>query len=204
MDTLSGVIFVLIGPGGAGKNVMMKDVQKQFSDLEQLATATTRDMRAGEQEGREHLFVSLEQFKQMIANKELLEYQEVTKDRYYGIPRHVVKNCLAQGKVLIADIEVLGAQALVKEYGENVVQIFVTVPGDTLEESLKILKQRMEARADNSTAIQERMERAKSLELPYMSYCDYVIVNDTLEQAVLELTNIIKLEREKRQLVGEA
>lgn len=204
MDTLSGVIFVLIGPGGAGKNVMMKAVQKVYSDVQQLATATTRAMREGEQQGRDHLFVSETEFRQMIANNELLEYQEVTPNRFYGIPRKIVQESLASGKILIADIEVLGAQKLLKEFTSNVVQIFVTVPGDTREEVLKILKKRMEARADNATAIEERLERAIALELPYKPHCQYVIVNDILEDAVQELSEIIRHEREKRQLVGEA
>jgi guanylate kinase len=62
----------------------------------------------------------------------------------------------------------------------------------------------MQARADNATAIEERLERAIRMELPYLPDCDYVISNGTLSQAVYELSAIIKLEREKRQLVGEA
>ncbi len=201
--TLSGVIFVMIGPGGAGKNAIMKAIIARHMGVQQLATATTRPMRADEEQGREHLFISTETFQQMITNDELLEFQEVTPSKFYGIPRQAVAESLSQGETRIADIEVLGARALVTAFPENVVQIFVTVPGETLDDQLDVLESRMLKRDDNTTNIEKRLERAKVLELPYQSQCDYVVVNDTLEHAIDLVADIIQQELKNRQLIGE-
>ncbi len=201
-ENLTGVIFVMIGPGGAGKNAIMRAIIEQSSIVSQLATATTRPMRDDEQHGREHLFINLDKFRQMIDNDELLEYQEVTTNRFYGIPRQSVVDNLSKSKVLIADIEVLGAQELKKAFPDYVVQIFVTVPGNSAEEQLNVLKGRMIQRED-STNIQERLERAKNLEFPYQSECDYVVINDELNHAIQLVSDIIQQELQKRQLLGE-
>ena len=201
-QNLTGVIFVMIGPGGAGKNAIMRAIIEQTNIVSQLATATTRPMRADEKQGREHLFISLETFRDMIDNNELLEYQEVTSNRFYGIPRQSVVDNLSQSKVLIADIEVLGAQELAKAFPQHVVQIFVTVPGSTAEEQLAVLEERMRQR-DNSTHIEERLARAKTLEFPYQTECDYVVVNDDLTHAIQLVSDIIQQELKKRHLLGE-
>lgn len=201
-QNLTGVIFVMIGPGGAGKNAIMRAIINQSNIVSQLATATTRPMRTDEQQGREHLFISLENFQTMINNNELLEYQEVTSNRFYGIPRQSVVDSLSQSKVLIADIEVLGAQELVKAFPQHIVQIFVTVPGSSPEEQLTVLEERMRQRGD-STNIEERLERAKTLEFPYQTQCDYVVINDELSHAIELVSGIIQQELKKRDLLGE-
>ncbi len=199
---LPGVIFVMIGPGGAGKNAIMKALMADNPAICQLATATTRNKRGDEEQGREHLFVSRRRFEQMIAAGELLEYQEVTPGKYYGIPRQTVADGLAAGEIRIADIEVLGAQVLADTFAENVVQIFVTAPGATIDEQLAILKRRMYKRADPYTDIDQRLQRAEELELPYQSQCDYVVVNDSLSAAIDRTRGIVQRELAARQLAG--
>jgi len=202
-DNPAGVIFVMIGPGGAGKNAIMKAIIQQSAIVSQLPTATTRAMRDGEKQGREHLFISLDEFIAMRDAGELLEHQEVTPNKWYGVPRQSVADSVANGYVRIADIEVLGAEALATAFPDHVVQIYVTIPGDTLEAQLKILEDRMKQRDDNTTNIGARLKRAKTLELPYQSKCDYVVVNDDLSQAVQQVSDIIDRELKKRQLIGQ-
>ena len=200
---LTGVIFVMIGPGGAGKSAIIKAIIAQSAHIQQLPTATTRAMRADEQRGREHLFVTSDQFQQMIKNDQLLEYQEVTPNKLYGIPRQLVADSLSGGKIRITDIEVLGAKALAAAFPDNTVQIFVTVPGDSIAGQLTLLKQRMQQRSDRATDIAQRLERAQSLELPYQNCCDYIVVNDALEQAIQSTSAIIQKELKQRRLAGE-
>ena len=197
-----GVIFVMVGPGGAGKNAIMKAIISRHDRIRQLATATTRPMRADEKQGREHLFVSFEQFCSMIKNDQLLEFQEVTPGKLYGIPRQTVTDCLLSGEIRMADIEVLGARKLVESFPDNVVQIFVTVPGSTIEAQLKVLRDRMGRRDDGITDIQQRLERARNLELPYQQDCDYLVVNDTLKCAIKTAETFIKEELARRHLIG--
>lgn len=203
-EAVSGAIFVMIGPGGAGKNAIMKSIIAHYDKISQLATATTRVMRPDEEQGREHLFLTPEQFQQMINNDELLEFQEVTPDKFYGIPRQTVVDCLARGQICIADIEVLGAQKLVAAFPYNVVRIFVTVPGETIQEQLEILEQRMRQRDDGATDILGRLERARELELPYQGECDYILVNDSLEHAIAKAQLIIRSEMRRRKLLEPA
>ncbi|MCY3779520.1 MAG: hypothetical protein OXG78_04345 [Chloroflexi bacterium] len=199
-EKLPGVIFVMIGPGGAGKNAIMKAVIAEFSNVRQLATATTRQMRSDEAQGREHLFLSQAEFARMIECGDLLEYQEVTPGKFYGIPRQSIADALASGAVRIADIDVLGAKVLAQAFKDNVIQLYITVPGVEMAEQLEVLRQRMRARADQFTDIEERLERAKTLELPYKDECDYVVVNDDLAQAVSRTRAIVKRELKARGL----
>ena len=201
-ENLQGLILVMIGPGGAGKNAIMKAIIENYVSVQQLATATTRDIRPDEKQGREHLFVSLKQFQAMIANDELLEFQEVTPGKFYGIPRQTVADCLKSADVRIADIEVLGAEKLARAYPENVVQVFVTVPGESIDAQTKVLEQRMQQRGDGVTDIEHRLERARTLELPYQSRCHHVVVNDTLGQAIASTRIIVDVELAQRGLVG--
>lgn len=201
-----GLLFVLVGPGGAGKNTLMRATLEAFETLRQLATATTRPMRDGEQHGREHLFVTREKFQQMIATGELLEWQEVTPGKFYGVPRSSVETALANGQHLIADIEVYGAQALRVAFRDDVVLIFVTVPGATLPAQLEVLRDRMgnEDRNESAGLIQQRLDRARDIELPFANECEHVIVNDDIERAVTELKTIIQGHLQARTTAAQA
>ena len=199
----AGVIFVMIGPGGAGKNAIMKALIAGSDEIRQLATATTRPMRADEMQGREHLFLNECQFKEMIQAGQLLEYQEVTPGKFYGIPRHTVTVVLSAGGIRIADIDVLGAGDLATAFPGNVVQIFVTVAGADLAEQLAVLRGRMQQRADENTDIERRLKRAEALELPYQCHCDYVVVNDDLPGAIARTRSIIADELRARGLWSE-
>jgi guanylate kinase len=197
-DQHHGTLFVLVGPGGTGKNTLMNAFMKNHPEVvKQLATATTRPKRDNEEHGREHLFVSLDEFRRMLANNELLEHQEVTPTKYYGIPRASVENSIYYGRNLIADIEVRGAEILRQTYPEDVVLIFVTVPGKTIDEKLRVLQHRMIVRLDRMPTeqdredIQHRLDRALKLEFPFESQCQYTVVNDEFPAALEHLDEII-------------
>lgn len=197
-DQNHGTLFVLVGPGGSGKNTLMNAFMKHHPDLvRQLATATTRPKRDNEEHGREHLFVSLQEFHRMLEHHELLEHQEVTPSKYYGIPRASVEDNLFSGRNLIADIEVKGAQVLKDTYPDHVMLIFVTVPGSTMHEQLEILRQRMIERLGRTPTdkeredIQHRLVRAQEMEFPFETNCDYTLINDDFNQAFTKLTDII-------------
>jgi guanylate kinase len=179
----------------------MKAIIAGFPGILQLATATTRPMRADEKQNREHLFLSEPEFKRMICAGELLEHQEVTAGKFYGIPRATVNEVMAAGAVRIADIEVLGAMELAAAFPNNVVQVFVTVPGNSVPEQLTLLRRRMQVRDDAITDIDQRLERARRLELPYQSRCDYIVVNDELAHAIDATAAIINRELEARHLL---
>ena len=180
-----GLLFTLVGPAGAGKNRLMKYVIERTS-LHQLPTATTRPIRAGEQEGREHLFVSRETFQRMIETDQLLEHQ-VIHGNLYGMPRSAVEAALDSGKSVIADIEVLGADRARAIYPENVVSIFIQTP------SIGTLIGRMRERRESEFEIGKRLLRVP-MELDYACNCLYVILNDSFERAADKLYRIVAAE----------
>ena len=195
-----GILITLVGPAGAGKNQLMNDMIARFAGrqprVRQFPTATTRPPREGEQDGREHHFVSVQRFQQMIAQDELLEWQLVHgkgNDRYYGMPRATLENGLDTGEVLMADIEYLGAKQVKAQYTDNVVGVFVMPP------SIGALIQRMKNRAtENESEIAKRLLRVPA-ELEYAKQCDYVIVNDSFAEAASALYGIIQAELARRQ-----
>ena len=199
-EATSGAIFVMIGPGGAGKNAIMKAIIARSDNIAQLATATTRAMRPDEAQGREHLFLTADKFQAMIDNDQLLEYQEVTPGKFYGIPRQTVIDCLAEGRILIADIEVLGAQKLVAAYPRMSCRSLSPCLARRSTNNWTCSKRRMRGRDDGATDVQERLERARQLELPYQGECDYILVNDNLEHAIAKAQLIIRSELKRRGL----
>ncbi len=188
-----GLLFILVGPSGAGKNTLMRHVQQQFRDLPQLATATTRPPRPGEQQGREHLFVTHEAFQRMIAGNELIEFQNVHMDDYYGTPRQTVEEALDKNQDLIADIEFLGAERIQEQYPENTVLIFVAPT------SLRTLEERIRMRGNiTPEEVENRLKRVR-FEMTFARKCDYLIINDILEPAAEHLRRIIISERHRRR-----
>ncbi len=192
LASCTGLLFVLCGPSGVGKNAMMQGTLAALSTLSQMPTATTRAIRPTEQEGREHFFVSSEAFQQMNADGALVEFQEVYPGRFYGTPRQQIDDALHEGKLLIADIDVIGASKLKAAFGENLILIFVAPP------SLATLEARLRERGNMDEAeIQTRLARAP-LELEYAQYCDYRIVNVDLAQSAAAAIAIVRTEAERR------
>ena len=187
-----GILFILVGPSAAGKNTLMKRVQQQIGDLPQLATATTREPRDDEIEGREHRFVTKDAFQKLIGTGALIEYTPVHMNDWYGTPRQTVEDAIRMGQDLIADIEFLGASQIHAAYPDTTVLIFVT------PSRLDTLPERIRQRGGLSRqAIANRFERAK-FEMTFAPKCDYLILNDIIDPAVEHLRQIIISERARR------
>jgi guanylate kinase len=187
-----GTLFILVGPSGAGKNTLMRRVQDRIDDLPQLATMTTRAMRAGEQNGREHWFVSQQEFEDLIANDRLIEWQQVHLNDLYGTPRAPVEAAINTDRDLIADIEFLGATEIHKAYPQHTILIFVT------PSNLDILADRIRQRGDiTPEALADRLERAR-FEMTFAPKCHYLVINDEREPAAETLRHIILSERARQ------
>ncbi|MBI5669451.1 MAG: guanylate kinase [Chloroflexi bacterium] len=189
-----GLIFVLVGPPGVGKNALMNVVLNRVDNLRQLPTATTRAPRPNEQQGREHLFVTRDEFQQLIDSKALIEWQ-VVHGELYGMPRATVEEAIAGEHDLIADIDVLGATYLRSLYPDNAVLIFIQPP------SLDELKKRMETRGERPEEIAKRLRRV-DMEMQYAPLCDYLITNAVLEDASEILYAIVLAERSRSALLN--
>lgn len=184
----TGNLIVISGPSGVGKGTIGARLLEKHDDLCFSVSATTREMREGEQEGVNYYYKTIEEFRAMIDNNEFLEYMQVFGKNYYGTPRKFVEEKLAQGISVLLDIDVQGAMVVKKNYPEAVM-IFIAPP--TLSE----LHRRLVGRGtDSEEAVERRFAQAKT-ELAMVHEYDYVVVNDDLELAVEDVECILRSSR---------
>ncbi len=183
MPEKRGKLIVVSGPSGAGKSTVIQKLMERRSDLCFSVSATTRDPREGEVQGKDYFFVSHEAFDEMVERGELLEHATYVKN-CYGTPRNYVEQRRAEGLHVLLDIEVQGA-AQVRAKVSDAVTVFVIPP------SLEVLRQRLHDRGtDSELVIQERLERARA-EYVEAAFYDYIVVNDDADAAAKELDAII-------------
>jgi guanylate kinase len=180
-------LFLLVGPSGVGKNTVMDGVLKKNLNLGAVPSYTTRPPRQREKNGREYFFVSQNEFRDLIKNHQLLEYEEVHPGILYGTPLHKIGELLKE-KDLIKHIDVLGVQSLKKAFPANIVIIFLKPP--SLEELKNRIKKRGELSEDQ---IKQRLSRIP-FEMKTVDMADYRVVNDKLAKCVDDVVKIIKRE----------
>ena len=177
------------GPSGAGKGTICEQLRNKRKNLAYSVSATTRAPRKGEVDGRDYFFVTIEKFKEMIANNELLEYAEIYGN-YYGTPRSYVMSILDEGRDVVLEIDPQGALQ-VKESFPDAVFVFVVPP------SLDELSKRIYKRGTDSEEVIKRRLSAATSELAYASKYDYIVVNDEVEKATNKVSNILDAERNR-------
>lgn len=184
-----GILIVVSGFSGAGKGTIMKELLKRYDNYALSISATTRQPREGETDGREYFFKTADEFEKMIAKDELIEYARYVEN-YYGTPRAYVEEQLENGKDVILEIEIQGALK-VKEKLPDTLLLFVTPP------SAAELEHRLVGRGtETREVIASRMHRAKEEALGMDRY-DYLVVNDDLDQCVEEVHEIIQSEHRR-------
>ena len=185
--TERGLLIVLSGPSGVGKGTVRKAIfDSEDNDFQYSISMTTRKMRDGETEGVDYYFRSREEFEELIATGEMLEYAEYVGN-YYGTPLSYVQKTLDEGKDVFLEIEVQGAKQ-VKEKVPDGVFIFLTPP------DLSELRSRIVGRGtDAMEVIDERMRVARE-EIEMMALYDYAVVNDEVPKAVKRVKEIIATE----------
>lgn len=178
-----GILIIISGFSGAGKGTLVKRLVEKYDSYSLSISATTREPRPGEVNGREYFFISKEQFESKIAENGLIEYASYC-DNYYGTPREYVERQLEDGKDVILEIEIQGAHKVKKQY-PDALTLFVMTP-DAEE-----LRYRLESRGTESAeVIEKRMQRAAEEALGIKEY-EYIVVNDKLETCVDEIHRII-------------
>lgn len=188
-----GLMLIVSSPSGAGKTTLTRRLLAEDEDVELSISATTREARPGEENGRDYYFVSHERFQEMIENDELLEHAIVFENRY-GTPRGPVTEALQAGKDVIFDIDWQGTQQLMSSSRAiDLVRIFILPP------SIAALEKRLKQRGqDSAETIAKRMTKAEN-EISHWAEYDYVLVNDDLEQTYADLKAIVRAERYRRE-----
>ncbi len=178
-----GNLFVISGPSGAGKGTLVEKLPQEVDDIWVSISATTRDPRDGELDGKDYFFKTKEEFMSMIDNGELLEWA-CYSDNYYGTPYSTIEKRVEDGFQVVLEIEVQGA-LLVREKLPNAILIFIEPP------SLEELERRLRVRGTESE--DEIRKRLKTAEVELSRKMDYDIsfVNDNLETTLHELSSYI-------------
>jgi guanylate kinase len=186
-----GLLLVISSPSGAGKTSLSRRLVRDHVDLNLSISATTRQARPGEQDGREYWFVEPSVFQAMVAENAFMEWAEV-HEHAYGSPKAPIHEHLRQGRDVLFDIDWQGAQAIARAAPDDTVRVFILPP------SMADLGRRLRTRAqDAEEVITRRLGRARG-EIAHWPEYDYVIINDELERAYAELSAIYDVERLKR------
>jgi guanylate kinase len=186
-----GLMFVMSSPSGAGKTTLSRGLLDTDDEIVMSVSATTRNPRPGEVDGKDYYFVSVEDFGLMVNRGEFLEHAKVF-DNYYGTPRGPVEEALSNGKDVLFDIDWQGTQQLKENAREDVVSIFILPP------STQELERRLHTRAqDSAEIVAKRMAKAAD-EMSHWAEYDYIIVNQDLDKSRTQIRAILDAERLKR------
>lgn len=182
-----GTLFIVAAPSGGGKTSLVKRLVQNLPEIEVSISHTTRDKRPGETDGVHYFFVSEATFLDMIQQQAFIEHAQVF-EHYYGTSVVQVRARLEAGIDVVLDIDWQGAQQIKHLFPQSV-SIFILPP------SLEALHQRLESRQrDSAEVIQRRMARACD-ELSHYAEFDYLVVNDSFEQAAQDLQAIVISQR---------
>lgn len=186
---MSGTLYVISAPSGAGKTSLVKALIESSDGIKVSVSHTTRAIRPGETDGVNYHFVETEQFQTMLGNADFLEHAEVFGN-YYGTSKSWVSEQLEQGEDVILEIDWQGAAQIRKQI-EGTVGIFILPP------SRDALRERLTGRGqDSEEVIDKRMAQAKEEMSHHVEY-DYLVINDDFDVALDELKAIISSQRLK-------
>ena len=181
------LFIVISGPSGVGKDAILSRMRLQGFPYHFVVTATTRPIRSNERDGVDYAFLSQEGFKEMVEHGQFLEWAEVYGSRY-GVPRPQVQDALLRGQDVLVKTDVQGA-ASIKRLAPQAILVFMAPP------SMHELERRLRWRlTESAESLKLRLETARS-EMEHLSAFDYVITNDTLDEATQQLHAIVTAEK---------
>ena len=184
-----GILFIVSSPSGAGKSTISRKLLASDPGLEMSVSATTRPPRPGEVDGKDYHFVNLDQFREMVAQNEFLEWAHVHGNRY-GTSRATIEEKIAKGMDVILEIDFQGA-VQIKRIFANAVLIFILPP------SMDELRARLQRRGEDSPEVIELRLENSAQEMAQANEFDYVIINQLFDKALFDLKAIVHAQRLK-------
>jgi len=181
-----GKAIIFSAPSGAGKTTIVHRLLQELDELEFSISATSREARNVERDGKDYYYLSVEEFKKKIANNEFVEWEEVYQNQFYGTLQAEVERIWSNGKHVIFDVDVVGGLNLKKHFTEKALSVFVKPP------SIDSLKLRLQNRkTETEESIKKRLDKS-AREMAYASSFDYILINDKLEVACNEAIGVVK------------
>lgn len=184
-----GILLVVSAPSAGGKGTILRELFRREEGLQMSVSATTRQPRPGEVDGKDYYFVSRDTFQQWVDTGSMLEHAEYVGN-CYGTPKGPVEEWLAQGLDVVLEIDVQGGSQI-KELAPDCVSVFITPP------SMEVLEKRLRERGtEDEETIRKRLAAARQ-ELAFAERYDYIVVNDQLEDAVEDMRAILRSEKRR-------
>jgi guanylate kinase len=182
---MTGKLVIISAPSGAGKTTLVKHLLNSGLNLSFSISATTRQLRGNEKDGKDYFFLTVPEFKKRIENNEFVEWEEVYKDLMYGTLKSELERIWAVGHHVLFDVDVKGGINLKKKFGTNSIAIFVMPP------AVEELENRLVKRAtDSPDKIRMRVEKARE-EMKLANQFDTIIVNHQLDRAKKEVLETV-------------
>lgn len=173
-------LLLFCGPSGSGKTTIVHSLLAADPRLKFSVSATTRNRRSNEVDGKDYHFITVDEFKRRIANDEFVEWEEVYTNGYYGTLKSEIESIWAEGKIPVFDVDVEGGLKIKSIFGEKLFAVFVRPP------SIEELHKRLHARnSETPESFKARIAKSEH-ELTYADRFDHIIINDSLEQALEE------------------
>lgn len=181
-----GKMFIFTAPSGAGKTTIVRHLLDKYNFLDFSISATTRNKRPHEQDKVDYYFMSVDEFKENVANGAFIEWEEVYENQFYGTLKSEVERIWSNNKHLVFDIDVRGAQNIKRFFGDKCMSVFVRPP------SVEVLIDRLINRnTETPESLQKRISKVRR-EMEYENTFDIVLVNDLLEVSFVEAEHIVE------------
>jgi guanylate kinase len=177
-------LIVICAPSGTGKSTLLERLKKDHPELQWSVSCTTRPIRSGERDGVDYHYITRSDFEKRISQNDFIEWALVHSN-YYGTSKSFVDQGIAGGSALLFDLDVQGADAMKRIYGDGAKVIFIRPP------SIDELEKRLRGRATDALhVIEERLKNAR-VELTRAQDYDFLVTNDEVERAYGELASIV-------------
>lgn len=182
---MEGKVIIFSAPSGAGKTTVVRHLLQSRNDLAFSVSATTREPRGGEVDGKDYHFISKADFEAKVQEQAFVEWEQVYSGSYYGTLKSEVERIWAQGKHVLFDVDVVGGVNLCKIYGQKALGIFIKPP------SIEVLAERLAKRGTESPEkLKERVAKAER-ELAYEAEFNAVLVNDDLNTTLKTAEDLV-------------
>jgi len=187
----TGKLIVISAPSGTGKTTICKGLLKNNPKWKFSISATTRELREGEVDARDYIYMSNEKFEHAVMFGDFLEWEWVHGNKY-GTPIGPIEDALGAGHTMLLDVDVKGGMSVMEEFSDETIGIFIEPPGDDLPEQLEILEERLNQRGNEPPQLIVKRLKRFPLEIEYKDKFMFHFVNEELDETIKDIEKVIK------------